>query len=140
MSDMTALREVESTLYRYARAYDEGDVGGAVDTFLAYGVMSVSTMPAPVTGRDALTAFFTSARDARRAAGAQPRHVLSNVEVELDPTGRSAHARAYMSLLLTDAHGTGVACTGVYDDQLVLTPEGWRFSERRLRFDVAPEL
>jgi ketosteroid isomerase-like protein len=136
---MDPAREVEALLYRYAHAYDMGDIDAAVACFLPDGVMRVFTRPEPVTGREQLTAFFAAARQARRDAGTQPRHLVSNVLVDLGEDGATVRSRAYMSLLLTGMAGSRVDCTGVYEDRLRRTPEGWRFAERFLRFDSGDE-
>ena len=48
-------------LYRYAHAYDAGDIDAAVACFLPDGVMRVSLRSEPVTGHEQLTRFFTAA-------------------------------------------------------------------------------
>lgn len=132
---MGSEHQVEAVLFRYAHHYDAGDIDAAVGCFLPDGLMRVSIRPEPVTGHEQLTAFFTAARQARRDAHTQPRHLVSNVLVELGKDGATAQSSAYMSLLLSDAAGSRVDCTGVYEDRLRRTPDGWRFAERFLRFD-----
>lgn len=136
---MGSAHEVEAVLYRYAHAYDAGDIDAAVACFLPDGVMRVSLRSEPVTGHEQLTRFFTAAREARRDAHTQPRHLVSNVLVEIGEDGTTARSRAYMSLLLRGAAGSSVDCTGVYEDRLTRIPEGWRFAERFLRFDSADQ-
>jgi 3-phenylpropionate/cinnamic acid dioxygenase small subunit len=134
---MGSAAEVEAVLYRYAHAYDAGDIDAAVACFLPDGVMRVSARSEPVSGREQLTVFFAAARQARRAAGTQPRHLISNVLVSFDKDGSTARSWAYMSLLLSGVTGSAVACTGVYEDRLHRTSDGWQFAERFLRFDTS---
>jgi hypothetical protein len=129
--------EVETLLYRYAHAYDSDDIDGAVACFLPDGLMRVSSRPEPVRGHDELKSFLSAARQARHDAATQPRHLVTNVLVDVAADGASARARAYMSLLLSGFSGLVLDCAGVYEDTLRRTAEGWRFAERFLRFDSA---
>jgi 3-phenylpropionate/cinnamic acid dioxygenase small subunit len=129
--------EIRAVLYRYAHAYDDGNLDGAIDCFTVDAEMWVSTRPEPIRGHGDLRTFFGAAREARRAAGTQPRHVISNVLVDISEDGASAQTRAYVTLILSGSDGTRVDCTGVYRDQLIVTADGWRFQERQLTFDGA---
>ena len=76
----------------------------------------------PVQGYEALKA-------SRREAGANPlktpRHYTTNILIE--PTAEGAMGAVYV---FDPSSGR----TGIYDDQLVKTPEGWRFEKRAATF------
>jgi 3-phenylpropionate/cinnamic acid dioxygenase small subunit len=129
--------EICAVLYRYAHAYDDGDLDAAIDCFTVDAEMWVSTRSEPVRGHSELRRFFGAARDGRRQAGTQPRHLIANVLVAMSADGVAAHTRAYMALTLSGAGGARIDCTGVYRDRLVPTADGWRFQERHLTFDPA---
>ena len=137
-SDVARLTSIEAVLYRYALAYDGDDIDGAVDCFDSDGVMWASSRARPARGHAALKLMLGEARDGRRARGEQPRHLLNNVLVDVAADGRSARVTSYMTLILSRDGSCLVDCTGVYEDRLGLMPDGWKFVERRLRFDGAP--
>ncbi|MBM3347627.1 MAG: hypothetical protein FJY55_14180, partial [Betaproteobacteria bacterium] len=72
-------------------------------------------------------------------AGAQRRHVMSNIVVEsLSNDGRRARARTVLVVYeVANAPGSQIHLhgMGVYDDELILVEGAWRFCERRLILD-----
>ncbi len=86
------------------------------------GVMARPTAPdAPIVGREAILAAF-KARPSRTT-----RHVCANIVVDVESPS-CARGRSAM-LMFTNAEGPPLI--GGFDDRFVLTPEGWRFAERR---------
>ncbi|HET6506981.1 MAG TPA: nuclear transport factor 2 family protein [Baekduia sp.] len=130
---------IAELLHRYAWTYDAGDVAGAVACFVEEGTLTtvVAGEEAAVRGQAELEAFLGAARGARAERGEQPRHLVTNVVVSLEDDGAAPRVEAYMTLILTGADGARVECTGVYEDRVVETPDGWRFRSRHLRFDRA---
>ncbi|HPG27214.1 MAG: nuclear transport factor 2 family protein [Spirochaetaceae bacterium] len=59
-------------------------------------------------------------------------HHISNPRIEIE--GDTARAR-WHALLAVDAAGQAQLHVGIYDDEMVRTPEGWKF--RRLGFTLA---
>jgi hypothetical protein len=76
-----------------------------------------------LTGRDALLGFASSVHGMR--------HVVSNPLV--DVAGDSAHVRAYLVVYA----GGSIAILGAYEDEVVRTPDGWRFAKRVFTADQA---
>lgn len=86
------------------------------------GVMARPTAPdAPIVGREAIRAAF-NARPSRIT-----RHICANIVIDVESPS-FARGRSAM-LLFTNAEGPPLV--GEFNDRLVLTPEGWRFAERR---------
>ena len=105
----------------YANLNDEARWDEVAALYTEGGLMTRPTAPdAPIVGRSAILAAFQS-RPPRKT-----RHVCSNVVIDVDsPT--SARGTSAM-ILFTE---TGNPLAGSFHDRFELTPDGWRFSERR---------
>ena len=113
--------EILQLAYRYNLAIDRGDAEGWADTFTPDGVFDVAGQLR--SGRDELIAFAASVHGLR--------HTLANPAINV--TGDAAAMRAYFVVY----EGTAVRGTGTYEDQLVRTPDGWRFAKRVSTPDAA---
>jgi uncharacterized protein (TIGR02246 family) len=113
--------EILQLLYRYNHAIDGGDASGWADLFTKDGVFDVGGEP--MVGRDALVEFAANVHGLR--------HVVVNPLIELE--GDSATVRAYLFVL----HGSAIAVTGSYLDEVVRTADGWRFAKRSFTPDAA---
>lgn len=124
--DKLAIRELTA---RYNQAIDEGRVDDWADTFVEDGVFEPSS-GGRFQGRQAL-AEFARAFSSRF----QVRHCTTDAIVEVD--GDRATQTCYL-ILLDRSDGVKVMNSGVYQDTLVRTPEGWRFAHRRVAIDTPP--
>jgi ketosteroid isomerase-like protein len=107
--------EILQLMYRYNHAADSGDTEAYADTFTDDGVFDFRG--SEVTGRENLKGLM--------AGVSGTRHVTANPVIEVD--GDTATLRAYVLVF----RGTTLSRVGDYDDELVRTPAGWRFSRRR---------
>lgn len=105
----------------YANLNDEARWEEVAALYTEGGLMTRPTAPdAPIVGRSAILAAFQG-RPPRKT-----RHVCSNVVIDVEsPT--SARGTSAM-ILFTE---TGNPLAGSFHDRFELTPDGWRFSERR---------
>jgi SnoaL-like domain len=123
---MQAERACERLVLDYAAFNDAGDWNKVAALYIETGRMSRPTAPDVfITGRDAILAAFL-ARPARVT-----RHIVTNIRVDL-PSKSDALVSSHI-LLFTGADQPPLV--GSYADKCVLTPEGWRFSERRGSLD-----
>jgi len=115
--------EILQLLYRYNHAIDGGDADAWADTWTDDGVFDSGNYRAE--GRDALLGVVK---------GAPPgfRHVVVNPSIDVD--GDRATMRAYLLLLRRGA----LAAVGDYRDELVRTPQGWRFAQRLVAMEEPP--
>ena len=132
--DRARIRELTA---RYNRAFDDGDPETFAATFTEDGTMEV-TGTFRVDGRDALaemvrhtpygvvhvTVDATVAVDGDRAVQDVTMLVLSRPHPEADPDAGPGARRSKLSN------------TGRYHDELVRTPEGWRFAHRTATLDA----
>lgn len=130
---MSARAEIETTLYRYAQGFDEDDLDLLASCFTEDA--EIDSGVGEVSGRAAIRAAYQERRDARTAVGEQPRHVVTNVRIELDGEA-AARSSAYYALILTGADGIRIASAGTYTDELVRTDAGWQIARRRSRGDA----
>lgn len=120
--------DIQRLYARYNVAIDTGDGEGWAGTFTADGVFGNTNK-----GHDALVQFIRDWREKRD--GANRRHWNSNLV--LTPTAEGANGSIYL-ILLNIAVRPAAIVTGMYEDTLVKTPQGWRFKTRVVRGDPAP--
>ena len=125
--------KIEDLFVRYAEALDNGQVETVVDCFTADAVL---TSPAigSIAGADAVRAFAEQFR-ARLAAGAQFRHMITNLAVAVEPDGRRARATAYLMVAISKDGATRFLPPGRYDCELVCDGGVWRFARRAVLHD-----
>ena len=112
----------------YAKLTDEGRWSEVAALYAEDGAMTRPTAPdTPVVGRAAILAAF-EARPPRVT-----RHVCSNIVIDVVSATEASGSSAM--LLFT---GGPAPLVGGFDDRFVLTPEGWRFAERRGTLTFAP--
>jgi ketosteroid isomerase-like protein len=112
--------DIAQLMYRYNHLIDSGDAKGWAETFTEDAVFEAAGNV--MTGREALTDFASTVHGIR--------HVVVNPWIEVE--GDSARVRAYIFFLVNGA----VRGSGAYEDQVVRTPEGWRFAKRVFTADV----
>jgi len=121
-SSMTAddYIEIQQLYARYNHAIDTGDAEGYAATFVPDGVFNT------FTGHDALVGFIHRWRDSMN--GGDRRHWNTNLLIT--PTAEGANGSVYLLLVDVSVRPPAIAAAAMYDDQLVKTPQGWRFKKR----------
>lgn len=105
----------------YANLNDEARWDEVAALYTEGGLMTRPTAPdAPIIGREAILAAFKG-RPPRKT-----RHICSNVVVTVES---EATASAVSAMVLFTENGPPLA--GSFHDRFELTPQGWRFAERR---------
>jgi uncharacterized protein (TIGR02246 family) len=123
--DRARIRELTA---RYNRCFDDGDPDGYADTFTEDGVMEVAGGPS-TSGRNDLAEMC-------RKIPWGVMHVTVDATVDVD--GDSA--KQHVALVVIRRAGRPqdkpqITSTGRYEDDLVRTPDGWRFARRRCTLD-----
>ena len=125
-ADLLAIQQLYAA---YNVAADRGDGKGFGGCFTPDGVFDiVGAMRAE--GYDALAQFAQSIPVDTPGS----RHISTNILIEGD--GDLATGLAYFLLLNTRSSPVAVTMTGQYEDRLVRSGDGWRFSERRFTPDT----
>ena len=122
--------DIQQLYARYNLAIDTGDAEGWASTFTPDGVFNNSTR-----GHDALVQFIHNWRD--KLNGANRRHWNTNLVITPAPGGASGSV--YLLLLDIGVRPAVAGTTGMYEDALVKTPQGWRFKTRVVHGDPAPK-
>jgi uncharacterized protein (TIGR02246 family) len=128
---MSARREIANRLYRCARGFDNDDIDLLMDCFTADA--ELVSFEGTTSGRDAIRESL-STRRAASGADTQPRHILTNMEIDLESDG-TATARANYVLFSAAQAEIAIASTGVYVDQLVEEDGTWRISRMHVQVD-----
>jgi len=130
--DRTRIRELTA---RYNRCFDDGDPDGFAALFTEDGVMAVEGTFS-VSGRDALAEMV-------RHTPYGVVHVTVDATVEVDGD-RAVQDVKLLVLARPDpaappdakqSKGSKLTNSGRYHDDLVRTPDGWRFSRRTASLD-----
>ena len=122
---------INDLFVRYTTALDRGDVETLVDCFTPDG-----SLDSPAVGRHAGHAAIRAfaERFARfHEGGAQLRHVISNLAVEIDAD--HATATCYLMNVLTRDGKSRLLAPGRYECELVKSADRWRFHRRVVILD-----
>lgn len=115
---------VQELLNRYCYNADYNPPEAMRGVFTADALWEVPAMGLRCEGIEAIIAFFSGSREANPGA----RHVINNIVVEGD--GDHACASAYLQVVANVNGQHTILSFGRYQDTLVRTPDGWRFSHR----------
>jgi hypothetical protein len=116
--------EIQQLYTRYNNMIDSGNAEGYAATFTPDGAFNA------YNGHDALIGFI------RQRNGANTRHWNTNLAI----TGTAEGASGAVYLLLVDVGVRPPVISGAakYEDQLVRTPDGWRFKKRVTKGEGPP--
>lgn len=123
--DHLAIRELTA---RYNRAFDDVDSEAWADTFTADGVMEYSGGE-PIVGRDALVALS-------QGTGYGYVHITTDPIIDVDGDRATQECTVIVASRSKDRGPVAVSTTGRYSDELVRTPDGWRFKKRTAMLDA----
>jgi len=112
--------EIQQLYARYNVAIDSGDAEGWAATFVPDGAFN------SFTGHDALVEFVHNWRE--KMNGGNRRHWNSNLLIT--PTAEGASGSVYLLLIDVSVRPPVIAAAAKYEDQMVKTPQGWRFKKR----------
>jgi SnoaL-like domain len=120
--------EIQQLYAAYNIAIDNGDAEAWAATFTPDGTFN------QFVGHDALLNFIKIWREKQN--GATRKHWNSNLRI----TGNSKEAAGSVYLLLVDisTKPASILLSASYTDSLIKTKEGWRFTKRVTKADVAP--
>jgi SnoaL-like domain len=122
-------QEINDLVVRYSTALDTRDWKLLETCFIADPVFDADGFP-PIND-------FQSIRDSASHALAgldASQHYVTNIAIELD--GDKASVVSYLQaqhVRSSAVGGPNLIVAGIYTDDVVRTPDGWRFSHRRLK-------
>jgi hypothetical protein len=121
------LVEIQQLYAKYNWALDAGDSQGYAATFTPDGVFNNNA------GRDAIVKF---ADTFHAGLGGHVKHWNTNLMIL--PTATGASGQVYLVLVDFANKPATIVTSATYSDELVKTPQGWRFKKRTTKGDVAP--
>lgn len=120
------IADITDVLVRYSTGIDRRDWELFRTCFTDDVVAEYETV-GTWSGVDAITDFMTVAH----ADMGHTMHRLGNLVIDVE--GDAATARSYVDVILMTVDGQeGLNCVGIYDDELLRTPSGWRIGRRHL--------
>jgi hypothetical protein len=122
--DLADRLAIEDLVNLYCHNADYNPPDSMRDVFIPEAVWEVPAMDLRCDGIDAIVAFFTQSR----AGFGSARHVISNLLVQGD--GDHATACCYLQVVKVDEDPKQIVSFGRYQDTLVRTAAGWRFTHR----------
>jgi actinorhodin biosynthesis protein ActVIA len=122
------LVEIQQLYAKYNWALDAGDSEGYASTFTTDGTFNNNV------GHDAIVKF---ADTFHAGMGAHVKHWNTNLMILPAPDG-GATGQVYLVLVDFATKPPSIATSASYSDQLVKTPQGWRFKKRQTKGDAAP--
>jgi hypothetical protein len=124
MDDIEAIKQLTA---RYNLAFDYVDVPGYLATWTEDGFFERSNAGRSYQGHAELEELLTT-------FGVNGRHLSTNFVIDVHDD--TATSQSYLTYIDAD-QGHAVAIFGVYADECVRTPDGWKFKSRRLQVDAA---
>jgi uncharacterized protein (TIGR02246 family) len=128
MDETTARLAIHELVATYDMAWDGESAEGVIGTFVPSGVF-VDAAGTPHEGHEAIRAFV----EASPGQFGAMRHITSTHLVEFTGAAAARH-RCYV-VFVSHPGGERILDTGGYDDEVVLTEDGWRFARRVVAFD-----
>lgn len=128
---------IQQEIAKYSHTFDSGDADGWAKLFIEDGVwesfqVGATESATKLDGHDALRAFCEQRHSERRDGVTFYHHQSGTVFDELSTD--AAETRTMVSITVQKSgEPASVFFTGVYRDEWVKMPEGWRIKHRVLR-------
>lgn len=126
--DWVAIRELTA---RYNSCFDVADATGWAQSFTTDGRLEVAGTGPALRGREELAAFC-------RDRGWGFLHMTLDPHIELTSFGARQRCNLLLFVRSAERAPSRLLATGRYDDELVRTPDGWRFAVRSVEMDTSP--
>ena len=121
------LVEIQQLYAKYNWSLDNGDAEAYAATFTPDGVFNNNT------GHDAIVKF---AQGFHAGLGSHLKHWNTNLMIT--PSAGGANGQVYLVLVDYATKPPSIFTSATYADELVKTPQGWRFKKPQTKTDVAP--
>jgi ketosteroid isomerase-like protein len=123
--------KIHDLFVRYTAAVDDWNEAALLGCFTDDGVLETPVLGGRFAGRDGQREFVRAGRS--RAAGAQMRHVFSNLGVQIE--GAGATAQSYFVVYSTRHGKTELSAVGRYNCRLRKQASEWLFEYRGVSLD-----
>lgn len=133
-------REILRLMNEYCFRIDEGDVDGFAELF-RHGTWEVLGDPGGgATGREAVRAALADL--VLYDGKPRTKHVMTNVQIDIEPGGQRATARCYVTVFqaVPPDFPLQPIFAGYYRDRFVCEDGEWRFEHRAISADLVGDL
>ena len=124
---------IEELIGRYNQSIDQGHYAEFLACWCDDGIFD--GLGGPYVGIEAIRQFTDGYDERYRLRLNGLKHFTVNVVSRID--GDKALSCSHLQLVSTGTSGARILFTARYQDELRRTPEGWRFTRRKLHQDVA---
>lgn len=130
---------IQRLLFAYSDGVDNGRFADVAALFGESGLYGEINGPA-ARGRDQVLAAMSG--NVRLYEGVpRTRHVVTNVVIDIEPSGTSARCRSYVQVVHQPPGGDiRTIVAGTYHDVVARSGDQWLFAERRMQLDLIGDL
>lgn len=122
--------DIHELIARYSHAVEDGDTDGVLACFTQDGTFEGRM--GRLEGHEALRILGNTVKP-----DAQPRHIVSNILLKHDDAlPNTVRAKSNIAFYVVTPDGFSFRTSGVYHDVIIKTPEGWKFSSRKVALDT----
>jgi ketosteroid isomerase-like protein len=133
------VQAIKNLIYSYAELLDTGDLE-AMGTLFTHAVVHMSGGDHSLRGADAVRELIEQTVQLYEGIP-QTKHLITNVIVDIEPTGSTAVARSYYCALQAVPQGTlRPILAGRWHDRFEQTDGRWRFTDRTIYNDLVGDV
>lgn len=135
---MTAKESIMHLINQYAFTIDTGDLEGFASLF-EHGQLIVEGFPAMI-GKPGVLQLMSTVR-LYEDSTPKTRHVITNIDINLNEDGLTAKCQSYLSVLQqTSEFPLQVIFSGHYFDDFEYVDSSWRFVKRLIRYPLVGDM
>jgi ketosteroid isomerase-like protein len=133
---------IANLVYSYAERIDAGDFDGVAELFTHAQITADSADFAPQGKDEVLAMYVASTRRYEDDGTPKTKHVTTNLIVEVDEGGDTAHARSYYTVMQAVPGSLALqpVISGRYRDWFERVDGSWRFTRRHMIVDLVGDL
>lgn len=132
MGDWETKAAIQEVLNGYSGAAGRGDIDAFLSFFTqdaeVHGIPELMGLPGPFKGHEGIRGFFGPAFEAMEWLQQQN----TTTDITIAPDGRTATTSTGLVEMAKRKEANQIVLIARYDDELVLTGDGWKFARRTL--------
>jgi hypothetical protein len=134
MSERSSHEQIEHLMCEYSERVDTGDLEGVADLLEEAGFGTESDPL--LRGRDLILKVYRKTVRIYENGTPHTKHLLTNVDIEVDEDAGTASARSYWTVLQAVSGRIFPILSGRYRDRFERRDGKWIFTERRIISDL----
>jgi SnoaL-like domain len=138
MPERSSREQIEHLMCEYSERVDSGNLEGVAD-LLKEAAFGTEADPL-LRGRDLILRVYRKTVRLYEDGTPRTKHVLTNVDIEVDEDARRASAKSYWTVLQAVSGRIVPILSGRYRDRFEWRDGEWIFTERRIITDLFGEI